>query len=133
MDEGAVSLEVERELGRNVCSAFVTTAPGAQSTFRLGLEGSVPLAPGGWYELDVVKQPTLRDDQLRVRVVVPEGWHVAEVRGLERVGPREATFAARWGRPWGWPCGCNPTDPGSVPFTGSGRKLNGVSPVWGKS
>jgi hypothetical protein len=78
------------ELGRNVFSSSTTVPAGTSRTLAMQLDGTLPLAPGGWYTLDLPRQPTLRPDDVSVRVQVPRGWRIAGAQGLEITGPRQA-------------------------------------------
>ncbi|HVM06438.1 MAG TPA: DUF4012 domain-containing protein [Acidimicrobiales bacterium] len=64
-DGQVVPLEVGRERGRNVYSAYVTVPPGATLAVRITLEGEV--APGP-YRLDILRQPMVEPDRVKVEV-----------------------------------------------------------------
>ena len=91
LDGQPLALEAERELGRQVYSAFVSIPSGSTSTLELGLEGEVPLGPGGWYALDIGRQATLYADAVKIRVEVPEGYEIVELAGLD---PQSSATAA---------------------------------------
>jgi hypothetical protein len=55
------------ERGYAVADAWHTIPPGGEAVLRYRLAGTVPL-PGGRYQLDVHRQPTVAPDDLRVRV-----------------------------------------------------------------
>jgi hypothetical protein len=77
------------ELGRNVLS-MVRDVP-AETSDRLAtrVTGDVELREG-WYTLDVLHQPTLNADRVRVTVQVPEGWRIDETRGMRHTFSRAA-------------------------------------------
>lgn len=91
LDGGPLSVAAGQERGRSVYS-FVANVP-ARSTRILSADfaGTVRLQRGGWYELDVGHQPTVKPDRLAVSVEVPEGWRIAEAPGLHRESPRRVT------------------------------------------
>src|SRR5262249_33787482 len=94
LDGGPLSVTPGRERGRNVYS-FVTNIP-ARSTQMLSADfsGTVRLERGGWYDLDVGRQPTVRPDRPRGSVAVqPRG------RGAS-AGSAPAECRSR-GRRWG--------------------------------
>ena len=72
VDGQAFVLSQGRELGRNVYSGLVTVPPGATSTVRLQLEGSI--TPARSYKLDVGAQPQAAPDRLSVHVRPAYGW-----------------------------------------------------------
>jgi UDP-N-acetylmuramyl pentapeptide phosphotransferase/UDP-N-acetylglucosamine-1-phosphate transferase len=91
LDGGPLSVTPGRERGRNVYS-FVANVP-ARSTRIVSADfaGTVELERGGWYDLDVGHQPTVKPDRLRVSVEVPEGWRIAEAPGLNRESARRVS------------------------------------------
>jgi UDP-N-acetylmuramyl pentapeptide phosphotransferase/UDP-N-acetylglucosamine-1-phosphate transferase len=90
LDGAPTPLEAATELGRNVFSGYVDVPAGESRTLSVDLRGTVALGPDGWYELDVVRQPTLWPDRARVVVEVPDGWRIEAVEGLELLSPRRA-------------------------------------------
>jgi hypothetical protein len=54
------------------------------------LEGTVTLAPGGWYRLDLPRQPAVGPDDVAVTVTAPAGWRIAGARGLDVLDPHRA-------------------------------------------
>jgi UDP-N-acetylmuramyl pentapeptide phosphotransferase/UDP-N-acetylglucosamine-1-phosphate transferase len=90
LDGAPTQLEAATELGRNVFSGYVGVPAGAARTLSVDMRGTVVLAPGGWYELDVVRQPTLWPDDVTVVVEVPDGWRITDAEGLELLSPRRA-------------------------------------------
>lgn len=79
------------ERSRNVYSLVASVPARTSQMLTANFGGVVRLRPGGWYEVDIGHQPTVRPDLLRVSVEVPVGWRIAEARGLERVSTRQAT------------------------------------------
>jgi hypothetical protein len=63
-------------LGRNVFSAYVVLPAGATRTVTFTVSGSVNLAEGGWYTLNLPRQPTLVADQVSLTFDVPPGWQL---------------------------------------------------------
>lgn len=92
IDGAPVTLDLRRDLGRSVCSGSISAQSGQTAILTVDLSGGVSLEPGGWYVLDLVKQPTLRADRVRLHLSVPEGWSLAETRGVDVVNAREAVF-----------------------------------------
>ena len=84
------ALESGTELGRNVFSNFTSVPAGTSRALSMKLDGTIALAPGGWYTLDLPRQPTIRPDDVSVHVEVPPGWRIAAVEGLEITSPRRA-------------------------------------------
>ena len=74
-------LEPQRELGRWADATFVNIAAGHTATLTAHLSGTVHLAAGGWYELDLPLQPLINPDQVTVTVTLAPGWRVAAARG----------------------------------------------------
>ncbi len=74
-------LEPQRELGRWADATFVNIAAGHTATLAAHLSGTVHLAAGGWYELDLPLQPLINPDQVTVTVTVAPGWRVVAARG----------------------------------------------------
>jgi hypothetical protein len=90
VDGRPAALESARELERNVYSSFVRTAAGGTTGVSFDVTSRVQLVDG-WYRLDVLKQPTLRPDNLEISIQVPPGWRIAEVRGRDaRIDGRRA-------------------------------------------
>jgi hypothetical protein len=89
-DGTSAQLESSTELGRNVFSEFASVQAGTSGTLSMQLDGTVPLEPGGWYALDLVRQPTIRPDDVSVHIDVPPGWRIEAVVGLELMSPRRA-------------------------------------------
>ena len=66
-----LAVSTDRELGRNVYSAFVTVPPGRTATLVYHLSGAVPGGPV--YRLHLGKQATVAADQVAVAVKA-RGW-----------------------------------------------------------
>lgn len=77
-------VEGATELGRNVYSGYMDAFAQEGANLALDVAGTVKLRDG-WYELTLIRQPTLRPDKVTVRVAAPEGYEVLEARGLEVV------------------------------------------------
>lgn len=73
LDGAPLSLELQRELVRNVFSFPLQLAPGETKVVELRLVGSFT---GDDYHLVVGHQPTVREDELSVRISPPQGWIV---------------------------------------------------------
>lgn len=94
LDGDPVPIESAVELGRRVYSVWVSMPPGSAHTLSFELTGEVALGAGGWYALDLLPQPRLVPDPVRVEVEVARGWRVAETIGLDAAGRRASgTFA----------------------------------------
>ncbi|MFI5047444.1 MAG: DUF4012 domain-containing protein [Acidimicrobiia bacterium] len=77
------------ELGRNVVALVRDLPAETTDTLTSTLDGTVDLHDG-WYTLDVVHQPTLNADHVRVSVGVPAGWKIDAATGMKRPLPRRA-------------------------------------------
>ena len=66
---------------------------GRDPTDELG--GQVQPDEGGWYRLDLGHQPLVVPGDVDVAISVPKGWRIAETRGLDRRGPRQAEARVR--------------------------------------
>ena len=86
-----VHLDSQSELGRLAHSATVSVPALSSRTVQLELDGRVHLDEGNWYRLDLGHQPLVIPDSVEVSVAVPEGWRIAETRGLQRTGSRQAS------------------------------------------
>lgn len=85
-------MESQRELGRNVYSAFLTIPPGGEADVEVFLEGTV--AGEDAYRLDVAHQPTIEPDRVAVRVRMRGGGGFGEGHGaVVKPGLTTATFA----------------------------------------
>lgn len=87
LDGVPVAVESERELGRSVYSAFVDVPAGATRELSVDVVGQVPLTEGGWYELELGRQPLLSADEVALAVTVAPGWRIAEAEGGFEVRP----------------------------------------------
>jgi hypothetical protein len=77
LDGQPTTMESEKELGRNVYSAFLSIPPGATAVLELRLEGQVAkTGPLDAYRLTLFRQAAVHPDDARVRVRVPTGWEV---------------------------------------------------------
>lgn len=85
LDDEPTELETGTELGRNVYSGFLDVFSGGRASVALDVDGVVRLRDGGWYELTLGHQPTLRADRVTVRIAAPPGYEVRDARGLEVV------------------------------------------------
>ena len=75
-------------------SRFVDVFAQGSANLSIDVAGYVALAPGGWYELTLMHQPTLSDDQVTVRIAAPEGFEIVAAKGLEvNDGVAEGTVA----------------------------------------
>ncbi|MBW3643998.1 MAG: DUF4012 domain-containing protein [Actinobacteria bacterium] len=105
LDGEPLSMEAEDELGRRVYSEFFDLPSLSSRTVTVDLQGEAPLAPGGWYELDLLHQPLLVPEEMSVTLEVPAGWRIAEAEGAtvtrsgtataELVLDRDATVRVR--------------------------------------
>jgi len=84
LDDRALGLESQRELGRSVYSAFITIPPGQTVTLRLDLAGRV--RPSRTYQLGIAPQPLVNPDALTVEVRPTRGWHVVPEPGPGGIG-----------------------------------------------
>jgi hypothetical protein len=84
-------LDSQTEFGRLAHSATVSIPARSSRTVRLEFEGRVQLEGGNWYRLDLGHQPLVIPDSVDVSIAVPEGWRIAETRGLSRNGSRQAS------------------------------------------
>ncbi|HEV3401948.1 MAG TPA: DUF4012 domain-containing protein, partial [Acidimicrobiales bacterium] len=90
LEGNPVALASHPEFGRLAHSATVSLPPLDSRSVRLDLEGLVQLEEGDWYRLDLGHQPLVIPDAVEVSLEVPDGWRIAETRGLRRVGSRQA-------------------------------------------
>lgn len=91
LDGEPLPMEAEDELGRRVYSEFIDLPARSRRTVTLDLQGEAPLAPGGWYELDLLHQPLLVPEEMSLTVQVPSGWRIAEAEGASVSGTGSAT------------------------------------------
>jgi hypothetical protein len=83
-------LESGRELGRNVYSTYLRVPAGGSRALALTLEGTVALEAGGWYRLNLPRQPAVAPDDVSVTVTSPAGWRIASAKGLDILDPHRA-------------------------------------------
>ena len=88
MGEQPVGMETGLELGRNVYSRYIDVFAQGSADLMVDVAGQVRLADGGWYELTLVRQPTLWSDRVSIRLEVPEGFEVLDADGLKVVSGR---------------------------------------------
>jgi hypothetical protein len=69
------------ELGRRAYSSIVAIPAGSSRSVGLDVEGRVALEAGNWYSLGLPHQPSLTPERTEVRISVPVGWRIADVRG----------------------------------------------------
>ncbi|MGH9151769.1 MAG: DUF4012 domain-containing protein, partial [Acidimicrobiales bacterium] len=96
----ALALEVDREQGRNVYSAYVSVPPGDALTLRFVLAGTVERGP---YRLHLARQPTVRPDTTDVEVRRATDAGAGRQGGAALVSARlrldaDITLASRPGR-----------------------------------
>jgi len=91
MDGMPLPMQAGAELGLHVDSAFVDIPAGATRTISLAVTGLIHLDPGGWYTLDIPRQPALGADHVTVSVTVPSGWQV-QSRPASSAWSQDASF-----------------------------------------
>ena len=74
VDGQPLAMGPERELGRQVYSAFLNIPPGGSLTVELELEGELDSRDG--YRLDLHRQPFLAPDSVTTSVRVADGWRL---------------------------------------------------------
>jgi hypothetical protein len=95
VDGAPVGVEPQTELGSPVYSLLVSVPPEGSATLTFTLTGTI--RPGDEYRLDVLTQPLVNDDVVRLRVTPPSGWEevdAAESGSSQEGGWREWTLAA---------------------------------------
>jgi UDP-N-acetylmuramyl pentapeptide phosphotransferase/UDP-N-acetylglucosamine-1-phosphate transferase len=80
-----VGLEPAEELGRNVYSRYIDVFAGGSANLTIDLAGNVRLVGDGWYELTLMRQPTVRPDSVAVHITAPSGFEIVAARGLDLV------------------------------------------------
>ncbi|MGH9013074.1 MAG: DUF4012 domain-containing protein [Acidimicrobiia bacterium] len=90
LDGDAIGVESGTELGHRVFSADVSVLPQSSRVLSAEVTGEVALEDGGWYEVNLPRQPQLTADDVNVTIEVPRGWRIAEVDGLRRRSSRSA-------------------------------------------
>ena len=99
LDGRPLDMRHAREAGRNVAEAFLRLPAGSTRTLHVERRGRLHLQPGGWYTLDLLRQPTIQPDTVEVSVEVPDGWRVAEATGGLGTTDRRATGTLRLDQP----------------------------------
>jgi hypothetical protein len=82
LGDAVTAIGSELELGRNVYSATMDLLPGQANTLEVDVSGVVALDRGGWYELTLVRQPTLHPDPVQIRLSAPDGFEIVAAKGL---------------------------------------------------
>jgi hypothetical protein len=90
LDGQQIDFDTEEELGRNVTSAWYGTPSGVARKLDLRVDGYVPLRDGGWYHLDLVRQPFLAADSVELELRVPDGWEIDRTRNVRAMGDQVA-------------------------------------------
>ncbi len=85
LGDAVTGIGADLELGRNVYSATMDLLAGQANTLEVDVSGTVALDRGGWYELTLIRQPTLYPDQVQVRLSAPDGFEIVAAKGLEVV------------------------------------------------
>jgi hypothetical protein len=83
IDGAPAATEAGLELGSNVYSRYLQLAPGASTQLALTLSGLEQLEPGGWYELNLPRQPQIDATPTHITLELASGWRFAEARGLK--------------------------------------------------
>lgn len=91
VDGEPTPLEALDELGRHAYSTYVRIPPGASRRLEIALTGTTVLNDG-WYRLDLPHQPTLKPNDVELRVEVPEGWRVTAARPAGRQHARSVAL-----------------------------------------
>ncbi len=91
VDGRPIELENQSDLGRVAQSTTLSLPPLSTTALSLEVSGRVALSEDGWYRLDLLHQTSLTPDDVEVSVVVPDGWRIAEVRGLAQQDERRAS------------------------------------------
>ncbi|MEX2660198.1 MAG: hypothetical protein WD232_10915, partial [Acidimicrobiales bacterium] len=84
-------LESAEELDRRVYSALLDIPAGTTAEVRVTLRGRYAGAPG--YQLDVLRQPTVRPDEMTMSVTLEGGARITETTGGLEPSGRAATAA----------------------------------------
>jgi UDP-GlcNAc:undecaprenyl-phosphate/decaprenyl-phosphate GlcNAc-1-phosphate transferase len=80
LDGATKGAGADQELGHRVYSTSLSIPARSEKTLALDLIGRAQLVDG-WYRLTLLKQPTLRPDQLNVTISVPRAWRITNARG----------------------------------------------------
>ncbi len=90
--DGRGDVDADRHLERVRASMMVRFPPKQSSSVRMDVRGQMQLGSGGWYRLNVQRQPAWVPDAVDVTVSVPPGWRIADVRGgMRSNGSRRVT------------------------------------------
>lgn len=98
VDGHSVEIRSDLELGRQMHRIALGDGT-ARPLLRLELSGAAQLSPGGWYRLDLLRQPLADPPDLQVSVRVPSGWKIVEAPGMATHGDRWASASLRPTRP----------------------------------
>jgi hypothetical protein len=90
LDGKPVNVEAAHELDQQVISAWVSLPAGSTATLELDVDGYVDLNSGGWYELQLVRQPFLAADNVSVELAVAPGWRITQTDHARTTGQRTA-------------------------------------------
>ena len=93
----AIGLDSQGDLGRTAHSTVLRIPPLQSKTLELEPTGWVALR-GGWYVLDVGRQPSILPTEAEISVAVPRGWRIAEASGLPLSSDRTASGLVPAGR-----------------------------------
>jgi hypothetical protein len=96
VDGRSLAIGASAEYGRSAYTARVEVAPGAQVRLEFDLEGPVSMRSG--YRIDLVPQPAVNTDNLRVRVRAAKGWSLTGDTSIGRRFARDVHLVARIGR-----------------------------------
>lgn len=89
-DGAPIEVEEATELGQNVFSTWVSVRALSATTLTFDVEGFVPLERGGWYDLQLVRQPFLTADDVSIDLAVPHGWRIGRTEHVRATGERTA-------------------------------------------
>jgi hypothetical protein len=93
--ENPQALDSKKELQRNVYAGNLSVPPRSSRTLAVDLSGTVHIDHHGWYTLDLVRQPNITPDEVKVSIVVPPGWRLNGGHGIDTAGGRQATAHVR--------------------------------------
>jgi len=99
VDGRPVTSQSHHEVGHEVHSAVVSIPSGQRRTVQVVVRGHAQLAAGGWYRLDLGHQTSLRPDDVRLSVRVPDGWKIAQTEGMRVDDDRHASLTGPAERP----------------------------------
>lgn len=85
---GGIALEQRGPTVRNgpwhVTPVRVRIPPGGSTTVEVDVEGTIPV--GSPWKMEVLRQPSIRGDELTVRLALTDGWAFHQVAGLDLRG-----------------------------------------------